>query len=210
MVMAPSLAKGPRYRPGPRVTRRTPRNGSVSCPARTISAVRRRQSTRSASWPATATRRPPDRRGHGRRQCPLVRSSRPISATRSTRRSGRPTVSPVASSRSASRAARATAGVPPSCCTRALPRPGNSILIFVDPVARSLEIVTGADVRADPEQPAGRARRDHDAVSVRHRRPRPRATLRARPARPTVDTRHQPPHRHALSTTAASSVSTAP
>ena len=28
-----------------------------------------------------------------------------------------------------------------------LPRPGNSILIFVDPVARSLEIVTGADVR---------------------------------------------------------------
>jgi len=28
-----------------------------------------------------------------------------------------------------------------------LPRPGNSVLIFVDPVARSLEIVTGADVR---------------------------------------------------------------
>jgi hypothetical protein len=29
----------------------------------------------------------------------------------------------------------------------ALPRPGNSVLIFVDPVARSLEIVTGADVQ---------------------------------------------------------------
>ena len=56
----------------------------------------------------------------------------------------------------------------------ALPRPGNSILIFVDPVARSLEIVTGADVRADPDQPAGGARRDHHAVGVRHRRPRPR------------------------------------
>lgn len=27
-----------------------------------------------------------------------------------------------------------------------LPRPGNSILIFIDPVTRSLEIVTGADV----------------------------------------------------------------
>jgi uncharacterized membrane protein YgcG len=29
----------------------------------------------------------------------------------------------------------------------ALPRPGNSILVFVDPIERRLEIVTGADVR---------------------------------------------------------------
>jgi Domain of unknown function (DUF5130) len=28
-----------------------------------------------------------------------------------------------------------------------LPRPGNSILIYIDPVQRTLEIVTGADVR---------------------------------------------------------------
>jgi hypothetical protein len=30
---------------------------------------------------------------------------------------------------------------------QALPRPGNSILIFVDPIERGLEIVTGSDVR---------------------------------------------------------------
>ena len=59
----------------------------------------------------------------------------------------------------------------PSGCTPRFDPRQRSVLVMVDPAARLIEVVTGAEVRRVPQRPRGRAGRARHAARVRRWRP---------------------------------------
>ena len=182
------MVKGERYRAGPAVAHRDrvvrrPAHAAPPSSTGAVDAEARRQRPGWRQWPLVTPSRaaaaPRDRQGDPRRRAAVA--ARVLGLRRPRR--GRVAAVRRAAARRAGRAAR-------------------SILILVDPAARLLEIVTGADVAPDPQRRRGRAGRLDDADAVRRRRPgrRPHAAassmLAEHARRPHARTATG--HRHAM------------